>query len=206
MSRCFRRLEECGRGPILFVEFHAEDHSVAEAAAHAAQAQAGLDDESTRIFLDPKEQRRLWAIRTTGLGLISKVVGSVQPMAGLEDCGVPLERLSTFQPAFEELIHSHGWSGVFYAHASVGLLHVRPRIDLASGSDRDAFLRLREETLELVLEHGGSISGEHGDGRIRTDLVHRMYGPAIVEGFRRTSRRSSTRRGLLNPGSKVVAS
>ena len=190
-------------GAILFVEFHAEDHSVAEAAAHAAQAQAGLDDESTRIFLDPKEQRRLWAIRTTGLGLISKVVGSVQPMAGLEDCGVPIDRLAEFQPAFESLIRDRGWSGVFYAHASVGLLHVRPRIDLSSDADRASFRALRDETLELVRAHGGSISGEHGDGRIRTDLVHRMYGSRIVEGFKDVKAIFDPR-GLLNPGSKVV--
>ncbi len=191
-------------GAVLFVEYHAEDVGIAEAMARDGMRAAGVAADAGVIVRDPALQARLWAVRTTGLGLISKVAGTVQPMAGLEDCGVPLERLSTFQPAFEELIHSHGWSGVFYAHASVGLLHVRPRIDLASGSDRDAFLRLREETLELVLEHGGSISGEHGDGRIRTDLVHRMYGPAIVEGFRRIKTLFDPS-NLLNPGNKVVA-
>jgi FAD/FMN-containing dehydrogenase/Fe-S oxidoreductase len=190
-------------GAILFVEFHGEDHAVAEAAARGAQVQAGLDEDSTRVFLDPKEQLRLWAIRTTGLGLISKVTGSVQPMAGLEDCGVPIDRLAEFQPAFESLIRARGWSGVFYAHASVGLLHVRPRIDLSSEADRASFRSLRDETLELVRAHGGSISGEHGDGRIRTDLVHRMYGARIVEGFQ-TVKTIFDPRGLLNPGSKVV--
>ncbi|MDA1025335.1 MAG: FAD-binding and (Fe-S)-binding domain-containing protein [Planctomycetota bacterium] len=191
-------------GAILFVEFHAEDQAIAEEAANSARRRAGLDDEATHIFLDPKEQARLWAIRTTGLGLISKVTGSVQPMAGLEDCGVPIERLAEFQPAFEALIESHGWSGVFYAHASVGLLHVRPRIDLSSEVDRSSFRALREETLELVLAHGGTISGEHGDGRIRTDLVHRMYGERIVEGFQAVKTIFDPR-NLLNPGSKVVA-
>ena len=136
--------------------------------------------------------------------MISKVTGSVQPMPGLEDCGVPIERLADFQPAFDTLIRRHGWSGVFYAHASVGLLHVRPRIDLSSDVDRSSFRTLREETLELVLAHGGSISGEHGDGRIRTDLVHRMYGERIVEGFKAVKMIFDPRH-LLNPGSKVVA-
>lgn len=191
-------------GAILFVEFHAENDSVAIEAARAARRQSNLDEPATRIFENPREQARLWAIRTTGLGLISKVTGSVQPMAGLEDCGVPIERLAEFQPAFDALIREHGWSGVFYAHASVGLLHVRPRIDLSSDVDRSSFRALREETLELVLSFGGSISGEHGDGRIRTDLVHRMYGTRIVEGF--TAVKSIfDPRNLLNPGSKVVA-
>lgn len=198
------RVRGASAGAILFVEFHAENQAIAEEAAQAARRRAGLDDDATRIFLEPNEQARLWAIRTTGLGLISKVTGSVQPMPGLEDCGVPIERLADFQPAFDTLIRRHGWSGVFYAHASVGLLHVRPRIDLSSDVDRSSFRTLREETLELVLAHGGSISGEHGDGRIRTDLVHRMYGERIVEGFKAVKMIFDPRH-LLNPGSKVVA-
>ena len=189
---------------VLYVEYHAKDVATADEMARAGMIAAGVPEDAGFIVRDPATQARLWSVRTTGLGLISKVSGSVQPMAGLEDCGVPLERLSTFQPAFEGLIRSHGWSGVFYAHASVGLLHVRPRIDLASQLDRDAFLRLREETLELVLEHGGSISGEHGDGRIRTDLVHRMYGPAIVEGLGAIKKLFDPS-DLLNPGNKIVA-
>ena len=191
-------------GAVLFVEYHAADVATAESMARAGMIAAGVAADAGVMVRDAVTQARLWAVRTTGLGLISKVSGSVQPMAGLEDCGVPLERLATFQPAFEALIRSHGWAGVFYAHASVGLLHVRPRIDLASRPDREAFLRLREETLELVLEHGGSISGEHGDGRIRTDLVHRMYGPAIVEGFAAIKALFDPS-NLLNPGNKIIA-
>ncbi len=190
-------------GAVLLVEFHAGDRETARRDAVEAVARAGIDPDSTVVIDDPAAQARVWAIRTTGLGLISKPDGNRQPMPGLEDCGVPVDELATFQREFDALIRSHGWQGVFYAHASVGLLHVRPRIDLGSGGERDAFMRLREETLDLVLRHGGSISGEHGDGRVRGDLVARMYGPRIVEAFGEVKRLFDPR-DLLNPGNKTA--
>lgn len=191
-------------GAVLMIEFHAGDLDEARRRAEGAMREVGLDGGVCHLVTDPEAQARTWAIRTTGLGLISKPDGDRIPMAGLEDCGVPLERLAEFQRAFDALIRSHGWSGVFYAHASVGLLHVRPRIDLGSASDRAGFQRLRMQTLDLVLEHGGSISGEHGDGRIRGDLVSRMYGPRIVEALVAVKNLFDPA-GILNPGNKVTA-
>ena len=189
-------------GAVLYVEYHGDDAATVMDRAHAAVSSVGLSPDRVRIVGDAATQARLWSVRTGGLGLISKPDGSRSPMPGLEDCGVPLDRLAEFQRSFEALMASYGWRGVFYAHASVGLLHVRPRIDLDERSDRDAFRRLREETLELVLAHGGSISGEHGDGRIRADLVRRMYGPRITEAFGRVKALFDPA-GILNPGIKV---
>lgn len=190
-------------GAVLMIEFHGSNGEEVRSAAEAAVRGAGLDAGRCRIVLDAGEQARTWAIRTTGLGLISKPDGDRMPMPGLEDCGVPLARLAEFQRDFDRLIGSHGWRGVFYAHASVGLLHVRPRIDLGSNEDRDAFLRLRTETLELVQAYGGSISGEHGDGRIRGDLVRRMYGERIGQGFAAIKELFDPG-GVLNPGNKTT--
>ncbi len=189
-------------GAVLYVEYHGNEVGAAKTSAHDSLAALGLPAERARVIDEPREQRRLWAIRTTGLGLISKPDGPRQPMPGLEDCGVPLETLPTFQREFDGLIRRHGWEGVFYAHASVGLLHVRPRIDLSSRHDRDGFLELRRETLDLVRAHGGSISGEHGDGRIRGDLVADMYGPVIDEAFGAVRRLFDPHR-ILNPGNKT---
>lgn len=189
-------------GAVLLVEYHGDQAGEAGARARSALDAVSVDPGHAAVFDEAATQSRIWAVRTTGLGLISKPDGARSPMPGLEDCGVPLERLASFQTAFESLIASHGWRGVFYAHASVGLLHVRPRIDLDAGEDREGFLRLREETLQLVLEHGGSISGEHGDGRIRADLVRRMYGPRIIEAFAEIKSLFDPL-GILNPGIKV---
>lgn len=189
-------------GAVLYVEHHGSEPGAASELAAASIATMALPDDRTRVVTDTAEQRRLWSIRTTGLGLISKPDGPRQPMPGLEDCGVPLATLPTFQREFDALLGRHGWEGVFYAHASVGLLHVRPRIDLSSRRDRDAFLELRRETLELVRAHGGSISGEHGDGRIRGDLVADMYGDEIVGAFEDV-RRLFDPIGILNPGNKT---
>ncbi len=190
-------------GAVLMVEYHGDSAGEVQDRAREAVGRAGLAEAHVRVVGDPAEQARVWAIRTTGLGLISKPDGRRSPMPGLEDCGVPLHRLAGFQHEFEALIASHGWRGVFYAHASVGLLHVRPRIDLGDAADRDGFRRLREETLDLVLAHGGSISGEHGDGRIRADLVRRMYGPRITEAFAEIKALFDPI-GILNPGIKVA--
>lgn len=189
-------------GAVLLVDYQGDDRDRLVETARKAIELASLDPARASIVEDPGLQARTWAIRTTGLGLISKPDGDHLPMPGLEDCGVPLDRLSGFQEEFDRLIGSHGWTGVFYAHASVGLLHVRPRIDLSSVGDREAFLRLRDETLDLVLSYGGSISGEHGDGRIRGDLVARMYGPRIVEAFQQV-KSAFDPAGILNPGNKT---
>lgn len=190
-------------GAVLLVEYHGAESGEARARAEASIREAGIDVARSTVVEDSAIQARIWAVRTTGLGLISKPDGARSPMPGLEDCGVPLDRLAGFQSEFEQLIASHGWRGVFYAHASVGLLHVRPRIDLGDAADREGFRRLREETLDLVLAHGGSISGEHGDGRIRADLVRRMYGPRIVEAFDAVKSLFDPI-GILNPGIKVA--
>ena len=147
---------------------------------------------------NPEDQARVWSVRKVGLGIISKSGGRRKALPGLEDCAVPLDSFAEFEEAFAQRMAERGTDGVFYAHASVGLLHVRPRFDLSELGDRANFLGLMDDMLELVLAHGGSISGEHGDGRIRSRLVRSFYGPEISDAFARV-RAVFDPAGLLNP-------
>ena len=180
------------------IEFQGADAAEARARAEACRAGVELDPGSLVLLEDPEDQARVWSIRKVGLGIISKSGGRRKALPGLEDCAVPLERFAEFEEAFAQRMAARGTDGVFYAHASVGLLHVRPRFDLADLDDRSNFLGLMDEMLDLVIDHGGSISGEHGDGRIRSRLVRRFHGPDIWEAFARI-RGLFDPAGLLNP-------
>ena len=173
-------------GTVLLVEYHDDQcDGVAEGANRC-------------VYDDAADQRRLWNVRKVGLGIISASPGPKHAIQGLEDCAVPLERLVEFQTRFVELMKAHSTDGVFYAHASVGLLHVRPRFDLRQPLERSSFHRLMDEVLAMVIELGGSISGEHGDGRIRANLMRAAYGTKICAAFDEVKALFDPA-GLLNP-------
>jgi Fe-S oxidoreductase len=185
---------------VLYVSWFLEE--MGEAEGRFDQLEAAVPDGRMIRIRDGRHAERLWSIRKVGLGLISKAEGTCIPMPGLEDCAVGAEQLAGFIEEFDALFARHGREAVHYAHASVGLLHLRPRIDIARAEDRTDFLAMGREALEIVRAHGGSISGEHGDGRIRSELMHAFYGDRLVEAFREVKRLFDPK-GLLNPGDKV---
>jgi FAD/FMN-containing dehydrogenase/Fe-S oxidoreductase len=187
-------------GAVLFVEwFHDRDDPKPTGLERLQQVQG-----NGRLvpIVNPSDARWMWSIRNIGLGLISKADGTTIPMPGIEDCAVPVEQLASFRRAIEDMLALHGRAAVFYAHASVGLLHIRPRVNVAEASERADFEAIGREALELVLAHGGSISGEHGDGRIRSKLVRSFYGTRLVESFGRIKAVFDPG-NLMNPGNKV---
>ncbi|MDP7070111.1 MAG: FAD-linked oxidase C-terminal domain-containing protein [Phycisphaerales bacterium] len=187
-------------GAVLYVDWSATDDREAERLAHRVRS---MLDVPMRICLDEREQADLWRLRKVGLGLILSGEGSMQPVGGLEDCAVPPERLGEFQQAFDSMLAKHGCAATYYAHASVGLLHIRPRIDLGSQGGRDLLKQLGQEATRLVRRFGGTISGEHGDGRIRAEMVNAFYGPKLVEAFRKIKNVFDPD-GRFNPG--IIAS
>ena len=191
-----------GRMPkaVLYVSWF--DDAVGESQRHFAALESVVSKEAVLRLERPEDAQRLWAIRKVGLGLISKAQGTLIPMPGLEDCAVGAEQLASFIHEFDALFARYGRDAVHYAHASVGLLHLRPRFDVASAKDRDDFLAMGHEALEIVQAHGGSISGEHGDGRIRSELTHKFYGERLVQGFRDIKNLFDPD-NRFNPGDKV---
>src|SRR5579883_608286 len=122
----------------------------------------------------------------------------------VEDTAVDPERLSPFIGRFLKIIESHGATAGIYAHASVGCLHVRPVINMKTAGGVAKFEAIANEVAELVCEYGGALSGEHGDGLVRSPFMRRMFGDAIYEAFREI-KRAFDPHGLFNPGKIVDA-
>ena len=156
-----------------------------------------------RVVLDPVEQEAVWAVRRAGIGSALRDAppgpGDPRPLAFIEDPAVPPERCPELARGVRRILEREGLQAVWYGHASVGCLHIRPRMDLRLPGAVAALRRIAEETADLVCSLGGSLSGEHGDGRARSELLPRMYPPETIAAFGELKRLLDPER-LLNPG------
>jgi Fe-S oxidoreductase len=128
------------------------------------------------------EQKALWEVRKAGLNIMMSMRGNGKPVSFIEDCAVPLEHLSDYTSALTDVFAKHGTRGTWYAHASVGTLHVRPILDMRAG-DAAKMRAIAEEAGALVRRYKGAFSGEHGDGLVRSEWVAWQYGPKLVKAF-----------------------
>ena len=167
----------------------------------AKMKRAGLGYAVRRV-VDPAAQARVWAVRKAGLGLMMNVQGAAKPLPFVEDTAVAPERLPEFVRRFDQIVQDHGTSAGYYGHASVGCLHIRPLIDLKRREGVERMVSISEAISDLVLEFGGAMSGEHGDGLVRSGFIEKMFGPRITEAFGDV-KRSFDPKGIMNPG-KIV--
>ena len=147
-------------------------------------------------------QQRIWAVRKTAMSVVMSMKGDRKPVSFIEDCTVPLEHLAEYGARLEEVFRRHGTSGIWYAHASVGCLHVRPILNLKQDQDLRAMRTIAEEAHELIRSFGGSHSGEHGDGLVRSEFLEPMLGSRLVAAFGEI-KAAFDPSGTLNPG-KIV--
>jgi FAD/FMN-containing dehydrogenase/Fe-S oxidoreductase len=154
--------------------------------------------------VDPAEQDNIWRVRKAGQGLLQGVKGDTKPITFVEDTAVPPERLAPFIRRFQEILQRHGIRAAIYAHASVGCLHVRPLINLKDAHQIETMRAIAEAVGDLVIEFGGTMSGEHGDGLVRGWFLERYFGPTIYQAFR-TIKTAFDPQGLMNPGKIVDA-
>ncbi len=159
-------------GAWLFCEVDGED--AARALVRAADA---LD---TAVVRDPAGQRALWRVREDAAGTATRMPGGGDAWPGWEDCAVPPARLGAYLRAFRALLAEHGLRGIPYGHFGDGCVHVRIDFDLWTEKGVRDFRRFSEAVAGLVVAHGGSLSGEHGDGKARAELLPRMYGDELV--------------------------
>ena len=168
-----------------------------------------------RTVPDRQQRVSLWRIREDGAGLSSRLVapqqvnpedggdgGSYESWPGWEDSAVAPERLADYLEGFTALLDHHGLTGVMYGHFGAGCMHVRITFDLRSTHGRAVMRKFCRDAAELVVRHGGSLSGEHGDGRARSELLPLMYSPQMIEAFG-AFKRIWDPAGILNPGSIV---
>ncbi|MCE9682144.1 FAD-binding and (Fe-S)-binding domain-containing protein [Halomonas alkalisoli] len=174
---------------VLLVEFAGEDRETQLASLRALnQLMGDLGLAGSVVDMpEPAEQKALWNVRKAGLNIMMSMKGDGKPVSFIEDCAVPLEHLAEYTDKLTEVFHRHGTEGTWYAHASVGTLHVRPILDMR----RDGAGKMREiaeQASALVREYKGAYSGEHGDGLCRGEWVAWQFGPTINDAFREVKR------------------
>lgn len=153
---------------------------------------------------DAPTTSRAWKLRKAGEPLLHGMPGDRKPITFVEDNAVPPERLPEFVREFRRIVERHGTRASFWAHASVGVLHIRPLLDIRDEHDRRRLREIAVEAADLARSLGGVMSGEHGDGRVRGPLLERFYGPELMRAFRRVKQIFDPL-GLLNPGNIVDA-
>ena len=188
---------------ILLVEFAGDERTPLVAKLNALvglMGDLGLPDSVVRMP-DEAPQKALWDVRKAGLNIMMSLKGDGKPVSFIEDCAVPLEHLADYTDELTEVFARHGTRGTWYAHASVGTLHVRPILDMRT--DGGAKMRaIANEASELVRKYKGAFSGEHGDGLCRGEWIEWQFGPAINEAFRSIKQKLDPI-GLFNPG-KII--
>jgi FAD/FMN-containing dehydrogenase/Fe-S oxidoreductase len=151
---------------------------------------------------DEKLQKQIWEVRKAGLNIMMSMKGDGKPVSFIEDCAVPLEHLAEYTDRLTRVFERHGTRGTWYAHASVGTLHVRPVLDMR----RDGAEKMRaiaEEACAMVKEYKGAYSGEHGDGLVRSEWIAPFFGPRLTAALGEIKSWLDPK-GLMNPG-KIVS-
>jgi Fe-S oxidoreductase len=181
--------------------------------ATVAEVSSQLDRLEARIgasarpmvrVLDPAEQANVWKVRKAALPLLLGLPGDKKPIAFVEDTAVAPEKVPEFIRRFVRILDDHHTVGSFYAHAGAGCLHIRPLVNLKEGAEVRKMTEISEEVFSLVMEFGGSMSGEHGDGLARSHFNERLFGSRIYGAFREL-KAAFDPRGIMNPGKVVNA-
>lgn len=182
----------------LLIEVGGTAETCAELARSAATLATGAGALQTRIVTAAAEQRSLWSLREQGTGLAARA-GGVERWPGWEDAAVPPERLAAYLTDFTALLREHGRRGSIYGHFGEGCVHVRIDHDLLTPSGRTEYARFQHGAADLVVAHGGSLSGEHGDGRHRSELLPRLYSKQMLDAFA-AFKAAFDADNLFNPG------
>ena len=192
---------------ILIVEFYGETPAEVRQRMEALVGQLQREGlgYAHPIQLDPAAQQRVWAVRKNGLGLMLGIKGDRKPLPFIEDACIPLPVLPEYIDRVLALCRRVGAPVTMYAHASVGVIHVRPILDLRRGDDIQRMETIARETFELVKRYGGSWSGEHGDGMVRSPFMEEFFGPQLYQAFRQVKHLFDPH-GLMNPGKILDAS
>ncbi len=173
-------------GGWLMVEFGAKTALEAESQAHGLMRALGRSASAPalRLYTDRQQIKRVWEVRESALGVTSHVPGEPLNWEGWEDSAVAPEKLGPYLRDLRKMMAAYGYKGSLYGHFGHGCVHTRINFDLQSKDGIAKFRKFMEEAADLVVSYGGSISGEHGDGQSRAELLPKMFGPELVQAFR----------------------
>lgn len=164
---------------LLITEFNGDKMEEQANALEKDLLASGLAYHCSRVYNN--DINKVWALRKAGLGVLTSVKGDRKPIGVIEDTAVAPERLPDYLDEFEKMMKRHGLSCVYYGHISTGELHLRPILDVKKAEERLLFRKVAEETALLVRKYRGSLSGEHGDGRLRGEFIPMVYGQEVYE-------------------------
>ena len=181
---------------LLVVEFSGDDQA-------RLQNQAQSLGRNLRVVTKAKAQNNIWKVRKVGLGILSTSTSETRGVTFIEDCAVPVNRLGDYVRGMERVFKHYNTTGVFYAHASAGCLHMRPVLNVKSAQGKQDLREIAEAALGLVLRLGGAMTGEHGDGIARSEFLEQIYGKEINDAFR-VLKQAADPHNLMNPG-KIVS-
>ena len=170
-------------GGWLYVETGGGGAKEAEAAAHRVAEVGRALGATTLVVSDPATMGALWRIREDGAGILTRLSDGGEAWPGWEDTAVPPARLGVYLREFQALLDEHHLRGGYYGHFGEGCIHIRIDFDLITDAGVARFRTFMEEAADLVAAHGGSLSGEHGDGQSRAELLPRMFPAEVIEGF-----------------------
>ncbi|TFH49831.1 MAG: FAD-binding oxidoreductase, partial [Lysobacterales bacterium] len=189
---------------LLLVEFAGDDRArCVSLLARLVELMADLGFPGSVVEVtDSSDQKAVWDVRKAGLNIMMSMKGEGKPVSFIEDCAVRLEDLAEYTRRLDEIFARHGTSGTWYAHASVGTLHVRPILNLKQESGAKKMRAIAEECFAMVREYKGSHSGEHGDGLVRSEFHEVMFGSTLTRAFEEV-KDSFDPQGLFTPGKLV---
>jgi len=173
-------------GGWLFVEFGGQSQTEAQSKARALMEFLGRSPNAPqmRLFTDKQQAKRVWEVRESALGATSHVPGEPLEWEGWEDAAVAPEKLGGYLRDLSKLMAGYGYRSAMYGHFGHGCVHMRINFDLQSTQGIASYRKFVEEAADLVVSYGGSLSGEHGDGQSRAELLPKMFGPELVQAFR----------------------
>ncbi|MEB2787321.1 FAD-binding oxidoreductase [Algoriphagus persicinus] len=191
---------------ILIVEFYSDSfEDVMERPEKMIQKLKGMGlGYAFPLFPEGKAYEDVWIVRKKGLGLMLGIKGDKKPLPFIEDAAIPIDVLPEYIDRVLKICEKHNTEVSMYAHASVGVIHVRPILDLRQTEDIENLKKIADETFELVLEYGGSWSGEHGDGLVRSAYNERFFGTTLYNALKEVKALFDPE-NLMNPGKIVEA-
>ena len=189
---------------LIFVEFYGGSAQEIDAKLDGLKADLGRRSlgYATVTSSEPARQRHMWELREAGLGMAMAIKGDAKPLAYVEDTAVSPELLPEYVARFEEIVQAHDTEAAYYGHASTGCLHIRPIVNVKTADGLAKMESIANDVADLVLEFGGSLSGEHGDGIVRGAFTEKMFGAELYEAFKQI-KQAFDPDGIMNPG-KII--
>ena len=168
---------------VLIIEFFSSSLKSLDSRIAKCKAMLLSNGAYSAKLINKEDASKVWGVRKAGLGLLMGKVGPKKAIAVIEDAAVPVDKLYLYYQEIKLLMQSYNVKAVYYGHASVGLIHIRPELNLSKKQDQETMHYIAKDVSKIVKKYHGSLSGEHGDGRIRAPFLQEQFGEVVYQYF-----------------------